>query len=77
MTSKTVPGLTFVVYFENECGMEAATIHASSVADMVRRLRATFPDDIGADGFFIDPFTGEERALEWGALNAPHPYGGW
>jgi hypothetical protein len=62
---KTVPGLTFHVYFEGECGMETATIYAYSDADMIRQLREQFPDDIGADGFYDHPISGDECALSW------------
>lgn len=64
--ANTIPGLLFVVYFETDCGMETAHIAASSVADFKRQLRAAYPNDIGADGFYIDPFTGDERPLDWG-----------
>ena len=65
MTTEHIPGLVFEVYFEGECGMEAVTIEATNTADMMRQLRAMCPDDIGADGFYDDPITGEERPLNW------------
>ena len=65
MTTETIPGLEYEVYFEGECGMQGDLIAASSVADLMKKLRAAYPDDIGADGFYIDPFTGAERALDW------------
>lgn len=58
-------GPIFEVYFETECGAEGDLIVADNVADFMKKLRATYPDDIGADGFYIDPFTGAERALDW------------
>ena len=61
----TIPGLVFEVYFEVECGMDCAIIHADSVADMMRQLREQFPDDVGADGFYSHPITGDECALDW------------
>lgn len=58
-------GPIFEVFFEGECGMESALIVAADAAAFMKKLRATYPDDIGADGFFIDPHTGEERPLNW------------
>ena len=65
MTVEYIPGLEFEVYFEGEYGMKSATIYASSVRDMMRQLKAQYPDDIGADGFYNHPITGDEYALNW------------
>ena len=62
---KTRPGLEFEVYFEAERGMESAIIHAYSVADMIRQMREQFPSDVGAEGFYDHPITGDECALDW------------
>jgi hypothetical protein len=62
---RTIPGLVFDVYFEGEAGMKSAIIYAYSVADMMRQMRERFPSDVGADGFYDHPITGDECALDW------------
>lgn len=57
--------MEYDIYFEGEYGMVSVTVHAVSATDMLRQLKAAYPDDIGADGFYDDPITGNERALTW------------
>jgi hypothetical protein len=65
INARTIPGLTFHVHFDSERGMKTATIHAYSVADMIRQMREQFPSDIGADGFYDYPITGDTYGLVW------------
>lgn len=50
--------------FETECGMEFATIEASSLEDATRILKSIFKNDHGADGFWTD-HEGNETPIEW------------
>ena len=66
----------FEIYFENEFGdWEGCIIEAKNVRDMIQKLKAKYPDDIGADGFYteiLDPcevepdyFDEDEKPLNW------------
>lgn len=57
--------MTYEIYFEGECGMESLEIEADNAGQMLAKLRKQCPNDIGADGFYIDPVTDDERPLKW------------
>lgn len=55
---------SYEIYFETDCGMACEFIEAENARAMMRQLKENNPDDIGADGFYIDA-EGDEHALKW------------
>lgn len=46
-------------------GMAMKIVEAGSHAEALEVLKELFPEDIGADGFYNDPDTGEETWIGW------------
>jgi hypothetical protein len=61
----TEPDLrTFTATFETDEGMAFTAFEASNIRVATKMLKATFPDDIGADGFWTDE-DGTEYPINW------------
>ena len=54
----------YTATFETEYGMEFATFDATDIRVATKMLKAAFPGDIGADGFWTDE-DGEEHPINW------------
>ena len=65
MTQYAADCMEYEVFFEGEHGMESTYIQATTPTDMIKQLKASYPDDHGADGFYNCPRTGEEKPLTW------------
>ena len=52
-------------YLEAEYGVSFGIIRAKDEKDFLRILKEDFPRDIGADGFYNCPTTGDEVAIDW------------
>lgn len=65
MTDNKIPGLVFECYFETESGYKNDQIAAYSYVDFVKRISEKYPEDVGSDGYYIDPFSGEEKHIPW------------
>ena len=52
-------------YLEGEHGVDFGIIRATDEKDLIRILKEDFPRDIGADGFYNCPKTGDEIAIDW------------
>ena len=54
------------VCIDQEYGIGEYIVKAENKRDLIAKLRRTFPDDIGADAYAIDPDTGDEFGINWG-----------
>jgi len=57
--------MKYEAYFESDAGMIGQFVKAKNRPDLIAQLKDLFPDDCGADGFAIDPVSGDEFALDW------------
>lgn len=60
----TAEGGTYHATWESEDGMCTADVSAPNLDEAERWLRATYPEDIGADGFWVFG-DGEEHPIIW------------
>jgi hypothetical protein len=54
----------YTATFETDYGMEFAEFAASNIRAATKMLKQSFPDDIGADGFWTDE-DGNETPINW------------
>ncbi len=57
--------MKYETYFENDWGLVGYFITAKNRREFIAQMKELFPDDCGADGFAIDPVSGDEFALDW------------
>ena len=56
--------MEYQYFFESDYGMESGFVVALNRRALVAEMKKKFPDDIGSDGFVVDP-DGEEYPLNW------------
>ena len=56
----------FNYWLESDYGASFGTIEARNEVEFVRILKEDHKQDIGADGAFDCPITGDEKAIRWG-----------
>lgn len=54
----------YEAHFETDEGMQSASFDASSLSVATKMLKAAFPEDEGADGFWVLE-DGTERPIDW------------
>ena len=57
--------MKYETYFENDWGLVGYFITAKNRREFIAQMKELFPDDCSADGFAIDPVSGDEFALDW------------
>ena len=56
--------MEYEYFFESEYGMETGLIEAINKRELLAKMKAQFPDDIGSDGFVVDP-DGNDFPINW------------
>ena len=56
---------SYDVYIKTDSGMRLERVRAQNRKDLIDQLKYLFPDDIGADAWFIDDLTGGEIQIFW------------
>ena len=56
--------MEYEYFFESEYGMETGIVEAINKRELLAKMKAQFPDDIGSDGFAVDP-DGNDFPLNW------------
>ena len=56
--------MEFEYFFETDDGMQSGMVAAINRRVLLAKMKAQFPDDIGSDGFAVDP-DGNEFPLNW------------
>lgn len=54
----------FEVVFETDDGMVMCNVAGRNLREVVKKLKAEFPDEIGSDGFITDD-DGNEYGINW------------
>ncbi len=61
---KRTAKMEYEYFFESEYGMETGFVEAINRRELLAKMKAQFPDDIGSDGFAVDP-DGNDFPLNW------------
>lgn len=56
--------MEYEYFFESEYGMESGIVEAINRRELIAKMKRDFPNDIGSDGFAVDP-DGKEYPLNW------------
>ena len=55
---------SYEYFYESDYGMESGFVEATNRRELLAKMKAQFPDDIGSDGFAVDP-DGNDFPLNW------------
>ncbi len=55
---------SYEYFYESDYGMETGFVEAINRRELIAKMKAQFPDDIGSDGFAVDP-DGNDFPLNW------------
>ncbi len=63
--TKTEVLMEYEFYFESDYGYQSGIIEADNVQEFYKILKEDYKQDIGADGFYNCPISGNEKGIRW------------